>query len=508
MAVNAPNLWTEPPLGNREWAREMFERSKTASLTIHANLERHHTCTLDNLELALNHAWRLRHFTLNCGHVPIQRVLESFPRSAPRLESLVINDGPRYSLASYPPFKLACDSFSDTDRLRRLELVKVEVNWDSRLLSSLTHLKLDDISFGGRPLTTQLLNMLRRMPDLEVLELRDCLALDEGHEDAESSGKPVLHLAHLQSLNLTGTHLELEPLLRRISVPSTAKISCLASGGRSPEFTKFIAAFSAVRVASFNTEHAPVIRALHITSPNPASLRFQLYSEAPPDFPYYGHHYNGKKAYTEVGLSSGLALTTPQVEQYLRAMHSVLPLAKIDKLQISIPFNCVDLGASALSDTYGTLPNLKSVCIIGHPASLSMINAMVAQPAGQTPNTGAAPTSVAFSPLQSIIFYDIEFYTPIHGETRVLTIDRMKDFLIERYERGAEIQRLEFVECTRLCLDDVEDLREIVVDVEWDQVQMGFTETEEEDEDYLDYADPYDYYGSDSDEYTMWPFGF
>ena len=43
---------------------------------------------------------------------------------------------------------------------------------------------------------------------------------------------------------------------------------------------------------------------------------------------------------------------------------------------------------------------------------------------------------------------------------------------MERYERNAELLKLEFLDCSELFCSDVERLQEIVVDVEWDEIEL------------------------------------
>ena len=55
--------------------------------------------------------------------------------------------------------------------------------------------------------------------------------------------------------------------------------------------------------------------------------------------------------------------------------------------------------------------------------------------------------------------------------SRKISIDMLLDYLMERCERNAEVQTLSLDDCNHISSDDIERLREIVVDVIWDGVE-------------------------------------
>jgi hypothetical protein len=150
VAVNAPSLWVDPPIGKFEWVAEMLQRSKKSSLVIDIDSDRMQS----GMVLALGDIHRIR--DLSIRHISsdtwntIQGML---PMSAPRLERLCLvgqNVSMPYGVISRSsvPLSISEDILRETAPLRQLELKHCTLNWlsHSHLLSSLTHLKLHNLS--------------------------------------------------------------------------------------------------------------------------------------------------------------------------------------------------------------------------------------------------------------------------------------------------------------------------------------------------------------------------
>ena len=81
---------------------------------------------------------------INIATIP-RRILEIFrdlPKSAPQNHTLCIRS---HSLRSAKTaFPIHDDFLYDTERLRRVELINCNISWDSRLLTGLTRLTLEN----------------------------------------------------------------------------------------------------------------------------------------------------------------------------------------------------------------------------------------------------------------------------------------------------------------------------------------------------------------------------
>lgn len=111
----------------------------------------------------------------------------------------------------------------------------------------------------------------------------------------------------------------------------------------------------------------------------------------------------------------------------------------------------------------------------------------------QVTSTSPSPI-IVFPGLRTLTLEDATFNDDKIGS---IDVESLCDCLVERYERGLEVRKLSLEDCYRLRKDDVDRLRELVVDVEWDAIEQGFIE--EEDEYEPGFFDNGHYHESDSD---------
>ena len=76
----------------------------------------------------------------------------------------------------------------------------------------------------------------------------------------------------------------------------------------------------------------------------------------------------------------------------------------------------------------------------------------------------AAYRNVSFPKLRYIHLLGADFQI-IYANSRTITVDRLLDYLMERYERNAEVQVLRLENCYYVLPNDVKRLKEVVVDV-------------------------------------------
>jgi len=108
--------------------------------------------------------------------------------------------------------------------------------------------------------------------------------------------------------------------------------------------------------------------------------------------------------------------------------------------------------------TFGMLPLLERV-YVQENAIYSLFAALLYK--ADTSKT--AYFNVSFPKLRYIHVNDADF---------ALRVDRLLDWLMERYERNAEVQVLRLVDCYNISASDIERLKEVVVDVIWDGVEQ------------------------------------
>ena len=161
----------------------------------------------------------------------------------------------------------------------------------------------------------------------------------------------------------------------------------------------------------------------------------------------------------------------------LTSAFDAMSLSFLTQLQIS---NMYYIDSQTWAKTFGRLPLLNRVCVQG-PSPRSFLDALVYK-------TKAAEKSeityyrVPFPKLRRIDLENTNFgVNHFARHSGSISVDMLLDCLMERYERKAEVGVLCLDECAFVSYDVVVRLREVVVDVRWYGMVVGFTD---EDNDY------------------------
>ena len=129
--------------------------------------------TIETVRSCLNEMDRVGEINIVLeSELGLEKVFQDFPKSAPQLYTLCI--GPGYYSYSFrsvgSKFPIHEDFLCDTERLRRVELANCNISWDSRLLTGVTRLTLDNCSKSNSSII-QVLHALQRMPALPIFIL-------------------------------------------------------------------------------------------------------------------------------------------------------------------------------------------------------------------------------------------------------------------------------------------------------------------------------------------------
>ena len=400
--------------------------------------------------------------------VILKEIFQDLPKSAPHLHTLGIGS---YSFShAGPSFPIHEDFLYDTDRLQRVELTNCEISWDSRLLTGLTVLTLDDCSKANSSII-QVLHALQRMPALTDLHLKD--SIPDGSDGPSTF--PVVDLPCLRVLRISSGLGPLTTVLRHITFPHTVKfnLTCKESRSTQIDFSIFLSVMSTKFFSSL------VIRSLSLRVPDDTidtgiyGLEFYFWTTViQDDFPSpsclssYSH--------------SQLILTWPESHHHehvkvLTSAFGAMRLQFLSQLQISTN-NYID--SQTWVKTFGKLPVLKWVCVRDYEPD-SFLEALVYKTkAAETSKT--AYSNVSFPKLCYIHLECTNF-------SSTGSCEKLLDCLMERYERKAEVQVLRLVDCYYITSIQVKSLKEIVVDVIWDEIERGYS-----DED-MDYDEDGDY---------------
>ena len=477
MALTCPSLWTCLPLRESRWTEEMLKRSKMASLIVRPN-GRNPSVSTSTMKMALSHILRIKELRLHIQELGnnLQEVISSLPKCAPRLEILQLSMGTHL----HHPFgrndtgRIPEDTLCETPRLRQLELSHCEFSWNSQLLSGLTHLTLNRVPSNARPSSTQFMDALRSSPNLQLLDLQVCFPVD-----GALSTQSHIYFQHLQSLSLEGDLTELEPLLKRFSIPaaSMVQIACKHSVTDIPNFTILLSAIRNLRLES-SSSRLPVTRSIILDIASSCSFISKF---CPSDLRSQPHHTLIALSWRPVGL---VPLPTTEFDALFRQICNICPLDDVAKLSCDSTTN---FSPQAIVDVFGGLLGLWSIKSSAG-AALPILHAMTMTPSPGS-ETGPSPP-IAFPALRTIALANVTFQQDDDPPDAV-DVDYMQQQLIERYERGFEVHELRLYDCFRLSAEDVKVLREIVVDVTWDGCETGFSDEDEEssyDSDHMDYG--------------------
>jgi hypothetical protein len=100
------------------------------------------------------------------------------------------------------------------------------------------------------------------------------------------------------------------------------------------------------------------------------------------------------------------------------------------------------------------------------------------------PRAASVSGGLFFPALRNLIFEDTDFADPV--------LDQLEDALMERCERKQDLWSLTLQDCSRLRHGEVERLENIVPEVVWDGMELGFTDDESE----VDMSEYGDFYSS------------
>ena len=396
----------------------------------------------------------------------------NFQGSAPQLQSLYIGSSLDFShdFSAGTAFSIHEDFLCDTERLQSVQLTNCKISWDSRLLTGLTCLTLED-SLKANSSIIQVLHALQRMPALTDLRLRDSIPNDsEG-----PTNYPVVDLPCIRVLHISSGAGTLITVLRHITFPRSAilNLTCKENQSTQIDFSKFLSFLATNFLSSL------VIRSLSLKDLEDAhthGLEFYLWTTT-----IIHNCFPSSMSSAQAQLQ--LALTWPssqphnRVKTLTRAL-GAMSLAFLTQLQIS-NFDYID--SQMWVKTFGKLPLLERVCVLSYAPRLFLEALVYKTKAAE--KSKAAYRNVFFPKLLYINLNGTDFDGTILGS---ISLDMLLDYLMERCERNAEVQVLRLDDCYNISFDDVERLKEIVVDVIWDGVEQEVSSQHDSEEDYYD----------------------
>ena len=395
----------------------------------------------------------------------LEKYFRDLPKSAPQLHTLCISN-----TSGFPFFSIDEDFLYDTERLRRVELINCKIGWDSRLLTGLTRLHLED-SLKANSSIIQFFHALQQMPALTDLHLKDSIPDSEG-----LTTYPVVNLPCLRVLYISSGVGALTTVLRHITIPNSAilHLTCRENRSTQIDFSNFLSVLVTKFLSSL------VIQSLGLRLLNDPlldddnetqGLEFNLWTT--PIIQDFGSSQSQRQIVIQDFESSQfqiqLVMTwpSPQPHNHVKALtcaFDAMSLPFLTQLHIST-LDYID--SQIWVETFGKLPHLRRVSVQGSTSS-SFLEAL-AYKTKAAEKSKTAHCNVSFPKL---LFIDLEG-TFNSRDPRSILVDMLLDCLMERCERKAAVQVLRLCCCYNTRSDDVERLKEIVVNVIWDGILIG-----------------------------------
>ena len=465
LALSAPELWTNIPIKYPRWAQEMLIRSKRAKLTIRSFFKPWTPKAFETVRSCLYEMNRVEEidFTAIPGCI-LEEIFRDLPKSAPQLHTLCI-DSP-HSAA----FQIDDDFIYDTERLQHVELTICKISWDSRLLTGLTRLTLED-SLTANCSTIQVLHALQQMPALTDLYLENSIP-----DDSEvPSTYPVVDLPCLRVLHISSGVDAMTTVLRHITFPHITflNLTCRDYDSTQIDFSNFLSVLTTKFLSTLVIE---CLRLRVSINAQTHGLDFELW--ALPSSPI-----SAEPLIVQLHMSWPSQQARGHVK-VLTCAFDAMSLPFLTDLEITIDEltgGCID--SPTWVKTFGKLPLLKWVCVRGNDPR-SFLEALIYKTEAAK-KSKTAYHNVSFPKLRYIRLQETNF---AWNNPTSMSVDTLLDYLMERCERKAAVRELDLNDCYSISSDDVKRLGEIVVDVIWDGIEREIPEEDDDDENFIEFS--------------------
>jgi len=321
------------------------------------------------------------------------------------------------------------------------------------------------------------------MPELETLDLDESLPNIPAGTTTLSSPTRVIEFPRMSRLQLADGTLECANLLNHVSLLPTAAIKIRCKRNNSSDFSALFSALPQAHFSAASSKGNPgkPLKTLSVECnfksvslkgwTGIVSSEFKAYH--PLDVPHLDLEFE-MQAYSAVSSK--------------RVMTSACRALQLVDLRMLYVFQ-VDtaMRSSDWVDMFGTAPKLRSICLNG--SSLSFIQALREdvvvdgkKRVPPSPNTeGRQLRSMKARPIGGLFFPALRYLTLVNTdfEETENDLENLLDCLMERCERKMELWKLTLEECIHLSWEDVEELMEVVVDVDWDEFEDRLSDDED-----------------------------
>jgi hypothetical protein len=478
VALNDPTLWAEPDFCHPLWATEMLKRSKKAHLTVLYNVGQTRSHYRWRIPTVLNDTLRqldrvsslsLAICTDYESHRSCLSQLKSQP--APVLQSLSLKDvdssfpGPHGSLSS--------DFLQGSaPELRRLELDRIFLPWDSPLYDNLTELIIT--SLKKRPTMPQLLYALEKMANLQGLYLAHTLPTVNTDVTTPPDAIRFISLSKLSKLSVNDGVVHTANFLKNIVLsPSTSvHANCVSIRITENNFSCVISSlysYAQLLCPANESGNLQGPESLLLSTTLSGRIIFQVLDKH--EFISADHSLQEARLYLDF-----LMLGTRYREPVINSLCTILPMHNLRSVTVSQP--SFAFSREMWATHFSNLSLLNTISLSGSTAgpfldAIAPPTRIMKNSEGRKRTAGESSVVGALPALRVLHFDQVDF-----GRRRE-QVRKLGEFLSMRSEfEDAAIEKLYFQLCTHIYSEDIDSFKESVSFVDWDEHETVLTDDE------------------------------
>ncbi|EIW57417.1 uncharacterized protein TRAVEDRAFT_48456 [Trametes versicolor FP-101664 SS1] len=469
VALSTPRFWSHLRLVKSDVFAELLTRSKSAPLHIKAHVDggSKRGDRMTALEMLLPHSHRIKELHIDGPSKAIQSFCTKTVSPFDALEKLDLATpvDPYFDMSDYqshlPAVVPILASSAPPPQLRHLELLRFPFRWDDLLFSSKTLTTLvvtgvnvrntRGVSLPDVGTFDALFSALESAaPRLEALTIEDAIP-KLGFTASSPVQLPLpsrtIPLSSIKSICLAGDAAYVAHLLNHISSPSTASLHVT------------------VRNQLGIQELAQCVAA-HMSN-RPPFLSVVLASSGPDPFILSGWTQLGASRDALLRMTFGLISAGDYLVPILQGLGTFF--WHVQKLRISGMFALLTM--NKWTNVFTRFPSIRTLVLDEHPWG-DMLPALTT-----TRRLQSGRVYVTAPVLSALHLSQFRFSMPSDD---LEPFDELLDFAIFRCNYGAPIDEIHLNACKYATEEKVERLREVVVDVQWDEWEMDVTTEEEE----------------------------
>ncbi|KAH9936655.1 uncharacterized protein B0H18DRAFT_1206903 [Fomitopsis serialis] len=500
VALGCPALWGKLAVTTQhEWTEELLERSKKAPLYVTIDLRTSPSMSSrispkeESLALVLSHMSRVRSLSITTtGMRPLtEKTLQLLDGPAPCLESLTVRceDVMHTSLGEHAHIHHLL-LHPETVRLRHLELHAVSLHWHKTSLPHLTHLTISNKPRQARihvaPET--MLAAIAQMCRLEALVIESAMTVPADYNQVPMASTQA-SLPNLWSLRISDTTPNTICLLNHLTTSALSRIFVEVDSHCPRPLRGDLLAAIAAKTSSLGTLLSFVVTLTHMAL-NLQAFRRGFGCEA---------MKNGAGRPDEHTPELEVRFGRFDVEVVITKACELFPIRDVQYLFVS--------GTSLSNESWLALlestRNVTELSIMDGANDDPLPEVLIDQHCGSKKNAYVLP-QLRHLILEDCYFGDHSGEYEYGGDEEFEDEDRLTGRLLDcfmaRYEYGVEIEHLHIIRPINISRSEIDELKEVVRYVGWDET-IQYDEKEHFTDDLYD-----DFEESEIDPYEDAPF--